>query len=839
MRWSGQPFENFFDIRRQELGRVLLMSTYLLLVIASYSVTKAVRDSLFVTQIGPAQLPYVYLLIAGAMGLLSIGYSKAVQRFGLYRLIRTTSFIAVSNLLLFWLVFRSNSAIWFYVLYVWGSLFGAITASQFWLLATHVFNAREARRVFAWIGVGGILGGVFGGALTNRMAYWFGTESLLIVCAVMMGATVVLLVRVVRMNAGAEFDAGIAHPEAHETSGPSPEVEESTGRTLFRQVRSSRHLKTMVCLLTIAVIVEAFIDYEFKFVAKQSISSKDQLTAFFGSITFYIGIFSLLFQMLVTNRVLKRFGVGSAILLLPAGLFGAFLALAVKPTLWTAALLQLVDGGFSYSIHRAGMELLYLPIPPQTRNAVKGFIDMFVDRAGRAAGAVLLLLFTVPLALSISSLSLVASVFVAGWIAMAVVVKREYLHSFRHELEKKAIEPEALQLRSIDAATIQTLLLQLSSEDERQVLYALDLLSNTHPNRWRDHVDLLIQHPSSAVRGRTLAVLASWNDPSIAREEFIHHPDYETARTATATTLRFNWNNSARNRALLNRLLHDWSEGVLREAIVTAGMVRYTEALPLLIEKLADRHLRREARTALLNFGDAVIPHLVRRLASDAEKPAIRRRIPKTLAISGKQSAADALIRHFHRLDFHLDYAVLKALNRLRTMSPDTVINQELVSAAIRREREEYDRLRAVETFLTANRLNDPLFSLLLRAIHERLQHRIERIFRLIGLIYSPRDVYSIYYNCLLKPAMRPAAIEFLDNLLDVELKETLTPLLEEAFDLQNGRARASVQFISLGAALSMVIKGDDPWLKRISGELQRRLGEQCDEPRERRVIPD
>src|ERR1051326_9181690 len=165
----------------------------------------------------------------------------------------------------------------------------------------------------------------------------------------------------------------------------------------------------MVFLLTIAVIFEAFIDYEYKLVSKQSIASKDHLTAFFGSITFYIGIFSLLFQMLVTNRILKRFGVGWAIQLLPAGLLAGFVALAIRPTLWAAAVLQLVDGAFSYSIHRSGMELLYLPIPPQTRNAVKGFIDMFVDRAGRAIGAVLLLLFTVVLALSIPSLSLIAA----------------------------------------------------------------------------------------------------------------------------------------------------------------------------------------------------------------------------------------------------------------------------------------------------------------------------------------------------------------------------------------------------------------------------------------------
>src|SRR5262245_12969631 len=216
MKLSGQFFEGFFDIRRQEFGRVLLMSAYLLLIIASYSVTKAVRDSLFVTKIGPAQLPYVYLLIAGAMGLVSLVYSRAVNRIGLHRLIRTTSLIAISNLLMFWVLFRNDSPVWFYVLYVWTSLFGAITASQFWLLATHVFDPREARRVYAWVGVGGILGGILGGGLTNRMAHWLGTESLLILCAAMMAATVVLLERVAKGRRSAD---GRTEESGHEFLG--------------------------------------------------------------------------------------------------------------------------------------------------------------------------------------------------------------------------------------------------------------------------------------------------------------------------------------------------------------------------------------------------------------------------------------------------------------------------------------------------------------------------------------------------------------------------------------------------------------------------------------------
>jgi ATP/ADP translocase len=791
MKSPAQLFERANDIRKTELARVLLMSTYLLLIIASYSVTKAVRDSLFVTKIGAARLPYVYLLIAGAMGLVSIVYSRAVNRIGLHRLIRTTTLIAISNLLLFWLLFRNDRALWFYVLYVWVSLFGVITASQFWLLATHVFNAREARRVFAWIGVGGILGGALGGGLTNRMAHWLGTESLLIVCAVMMAGTIVLL-------------------EALGDGWAAPSSRLDKNEKVIRQVWESRHLTTLAALLCVAVIVEAFIDYQYKVVAAHSIASKDHLTAFFGSVTFYIGVCSLVFQTLITHRILRKFGVGWAILFLPIGLLVAFVALAARPVLWTAALLQLVDGTFSYSIHRSGMELLYLPIPPQTRNAVKGFIDTFVDRAGRAAGALILLLCTAALALSIPSLSIIAACLAGAWVVMAIVVKRTYLQSFREALQVKTIDPEALQVRNLDSATMKTLLALLSSEDERQVLYALDLLGGTHPNRWRRYIDLLVQHRSSAVRARTIAVLASWNDPVLVREEFIRHSDYETARVATASALRLHWNESRQNRELLNSLLCDGSSMVVREAVATAGIVRHEETVPLLIDMLAEKTLRNDARNALINFEDAVIPILRRRLVHPEEKREIRRQIPKTLALTVRQEAADALMESLSISDFELNHAVLRALNRMRTTSTAIVIDRELVLVAVEKERERYEQLRGIYAWLNINRRAERIFSLLIRAVGERIEQRLERIFRFVALIYPPHDIYSVYYSWQAKPALRPAAIEFLDNIVDEPIKGLLLPLLEE------GPSRP-MHFISLRAGLLMIADSEDAWLKTIA----------------------
>ncbi len=777
-----RPFrEGVLDIRSQEIERVLVMSVYLLLVVACYTTTKAVRDSLFVTKIGPSQLPYMYLLIAGVMGLISLFYSRAVHRIGLYRLMRLTSFVAISNLVLFWLVFRRSSTFWFYVLYVWVSLFGAIAVSQIWLLATHVFDAREARRVFAWIGAGGILGGILGGALTNQLAGRLGTESLLIACALMMALTLALLERAIRFT----------DPESVEDT-KSRETEEPgvTQSALLKVVRESPHLTMMVCMLGAAVIAEAFIDYEYKSVAREFLTSKDRLTTFFGTITFWIGIVSLLFQMLITNRILKRFGVGWVILMLPSALLGAFGLMAVRPVLWSAALLQLVDGTFSYTTHRAGMELLYLPVPPQTRNTVKAFIDAFVDRFGRAIGGVLLVVLTALLSLSIPALSIIACVVVAAWIAVSVAVKREYVQSFRQALQKESIEPEALELRTLDRSSMRTLLGALSSGDEREVLYAVDLLSNTPPKAWRRQIDALIRHPSSAVRTRAIAVLARWNDPSITRPELIHHPDYQTARVAMVSVLGLLWTGSPRECALLERLLQDPDPAVVRQAIHTSGLVRYDRAIPVLIESLARRPLRAEARDALLKFG---------------------RRGANALVVALGVRSGNAQLR----------WHAMKTLNSMLVRMPRLSIDAQRVRLYIENHHKAHERLRTIRAWIQENGDADPKMQLLMRALDERIEETLDWVVRLTAVLYAPHDLYLMYHHWRDKPPLWPSAIEFMDNLLDNDVKGTVVPMLEESWDPEKfqsvERPNALRTWDSVREALTA---SDDTWLNAIAAEV-------------------
>ena len=468
-----KTLRRIFDIRDGELFRVLLMFTYLFLLIACYITTKSVRDAMFLTEIGVKQLPYVFILIALVVGSISSAYARAAARVSLKTLIRTTSLIAISNLFLFWLTLDGSGAWMFYVLYIWVSVFGVFTASQFWLLANHVFNAREAKRLFALVGAGGVLGGTFGGGFTSFGAHWFGTPNLLLWCMGFMGLTILILELVTRETPSAQVPSTIdeEQPAASET------------RRLLRLIWRSKHLTMLTAILGITVIIESFVDFELKFLSKQLFGTQDQLTSFFGSLFAYLGTLSMLFQILLTGRVLKRFGVGASILFMPVSLFTGSLVLALFPTLWAVGFLKISDGSFRYSIHRSGIELLYLPVPISIKNQVKGFIDMFIDRFGRGFGGLLLIFFSQVLPLSISHLSLLVCGMIGVWVYLSLAIRKEYLNSFRLALEKKTLHPEMLRLPIADSATLEPILRVLDSPDERQVLYALSSPGGRQPGR--------------------------------------------------------------------------------------------------------------------------------------------------------------------------------------------------------------------------------------------------------------------------------------------------------------------------------------------------------------------
>nr|NIW79005.1 hypothetical protein [Calditrichia bacterium] len=173
-----------FDIRPGEGSRALLMFLYIFSVISSLLILKPMRNSLFLTNFGAENLPYVFILVAVFAAVISTIYSRFAKRIRLHLLIRSALLFIISNLIIFWLLlYFDYQGGWFiYAFYVWVAIFAVITTSQFWTLANYVFNAREAKRLFGFVGAGAISGGIFGGYLTNYLAPLIGTNHLIFIC---------------------------------------------------------------------------------------------------------------------------------------------------------------------------------------------------------------------------------------------------------------------------------------------------------------------------------------------------------------------------------------------------------------------------------------------------------------------------------------------------------------------------------------------------------------------------------------------------------------------------------------------------------------------------------
>lgn len=87
----------------------------------------------------------------------------------LNQLVNVTIAVIILNLIILRYLVQINQPWVYYLFYTWVSIYGALTTSQFWLLANTVYDASQAKRVFALLGPGGD---------TRRLHRWRGDRLL-------------------------------------------------------------------------------------------------------------------------------------------------------------------------------------------------------------------------------------------------------------------------------------------------------------------------------------------------------------------------------------------------------------------------------------------------------------------------------------------------------------------------------------------------------------------------------------------------------------------------------------------------------------------------------------
>jgi AAA family ATP:ADP antiporter len=515
----------------RELGRALPLFVYLFLVIAVTVSSKAVRDALFLDRFPVTSLPYVDIAVAVLVGLVAGIYIRLGARTNVRNAqMISLAVFAATAFVFWWLAVRSPPAdggrpgAVFVVIYVWVGAMSVLLPTQVWTLANFVLTTREAKHAFGFIGAGAILGWVVGGAATRAIVDRFGTESTLLWVAVTL-----------LLSAGIVWTVWRSRP-LQVPAADASDTDDLPGGLVgsFAIVRRSSYLKAIAAVIWLAAFVTTIAGWQFKAIAKQHFPATDDLAIFFGTFNVWAGTVALVLQILFTGRILRSAGIGIALFVVPIAMTVSSIGLLLSGALLAVIALKGSDQVLRYSLDKATIELLYLPVSSAVTFRVKSFIDTVVYRLGDAFAGLTILLFASVLGWSAPQMTWIALIALAGWLWAAFVARQQYVQNLRESIYQHRVDTERATAPVIERTASDLLIDQVQNGTPEQILYALRLLDASYDRRVHPVVRELVTHSSPEVRAQAVHLLARLGDPALSEhiERLLYDPHLEVRTEA-------------------------------------------------------------------------------------------------------------------------------------------------------------------------------------------------------------------------------------------------------------------------------------------------------------------
>ena len=514
-------------LREGEATTTLLMFLYSFLAMTSYNIIKPLGRSTFMSSWGADNLPYVQLAMGIFIGFIMHAYVKTISLVPRRWTIPATQAGLMALILVFWVLFTTMFRDWvpaaFYVLTL---ILGILLISQFWTLANDIYDPRQAKRVFGFVGAGSSLGGAMGSGLTRFLVEKVGTNTMLLIGAGTLAACLAIVVFILRREKGAG------------TSDAARAVEEEgvSGGEAIQLLGSSRHLQVIALVIAFAAIGAAIIEQQLNMATAlaKGVKNTTGIAAFLAEVGLYTSIIGFVINLALTSRIHRVMGIGFALLVLPMSLGSTALIMLFNRGLWAPALARVMDTSLRYSLDKTSREVLFLPLPADLKYRAKPFIDVTVDRVSKGLGALLILVLIKDwgLGLTWQQLSYASLTMVGLWVLTTIRARKEYIRTFRNNLEQQNVRPSEVTLTNPDPATVETLVSELAHPEPRRVLYAIDLLDAMDK---RPLVSpLLLWHASPDIRARALRVAEAAGPDQADR----WLPGVQRALTDDETTVR-------------------------------------------------------------------------------------------------------------------------------------------------------------------------------------------------------------------------------------------------------------------------------------------------------------
>ncbi len=401
------------NIKKAELPIALLSVAYFFCVLCGYYFLRPVRDAMGVSR-GMGELRWLFVGTSLVSLVLVLAFGGVVARTNRRRFIPIAYLFVIACLVVFSGMLIADGAAGGgligtdsetpvaryvgYGFFVWLSSINLFVTSVFWAFMVDIFDMRQGKRMFAFIGIGGTLGALFGGAATTVISTM--TESvylpagLMLTGAAFFGMAIVVMLTLDRLVLGGSEHSRLTADGAAVQGHQGAEEEETAGRNRIggtfwdgaKAVAGSPYLLGIGAYIVLMAISNTLIYFTQANIILENTDTFSQRVAGFAQFDALAQVATLFVQVFVTTQVIKRIGVGWTLVILPVVTMAGFAILSAWTVFGVMAVFQAVHRATRYAISRPARETLFSVVSASEKYKAKPVVDVFLYRAGDVAG---------------------------------------------------------------------------------------------------------------------------------------------------------------------------------------------------------------------------------------------------------------------------------------------------------------------------------------------------------------------------------------------------------------------------------------------------------------------
>jgi AAA family ATP:ADP antiporter len=408
-------------IEPNEIRAVLVSFAFIFSILAAYYIIRSVRDGMS-SDWSDAELStiWTFTFFISFLVVSFYGYICSKVRFK-YLVPGVYGFFALSFILLFLLInFFPELNLINQIFYVWVSVFSLLNISVFWSFMADTYNKEQAKRLFAFIASGSSLGAIFGPTISLIFASRLGSNSLVLISAVMLIIPLMIAMYLNKIKA----------TDLDNTSSNEFNEDEMSGNFWdgFTELLKPPLFKNILLGIGIFIVLYSGLSTFVYFAIKNILTDIDQdtRTQIWAGIDLAVNVLAVFTAMFGTSRLAKRFGLSVTLALVPGIIILGMFILALSPILWVVVGLQVVRRAGEYAITKPAREMLFTLVDRESRFKAKSVIDVVVYRAGDIFWAWGFTGLTQVLGLGLGAIAAIGGFVAILWTALALRLGRAF-----------------------------------------------------------------------------------------------------------------------------------------------------------------------------------------------------------------------------------------------------------------------------------------------------------------------------------------------------------------------------------------------------------------------------